>query len=69
VRNRAAAAKLAPKVEGGMQVVYPPIAGSENFSPQSDAGVAPTWGEPQWEDDIYDGGSDSGQAVRNGVWQ
>jgi tetratricopeptide (TPR) repeat protein len=69
VRNRAAAAKLAPKVEGGMQVVYPPIAGSENFSPQSDAGVAPTWGEPQWEDDIYDGGSDSAQAVRNGVWQ
>jgi hypothetical protein len=69
VRTRAAAAKLASKVEGGMQVVYPPIAGSENFSPQSDAGVAPTWGEPQWEDDIYDGGSDSAQAVRNGVWQ
>jgi hypothetical protein len=69
VRSRAAASKLASRVEGGMQVVYPPIAGSENFSPQCDAGVAPTWGEPQWEDDIYDGGSDSAQAVRNGVWQ
>jgi tetratricopeptide (TPR) repeat protein len=47
VRNSAAAAKLASRVEGGMQVVYPPIAGSENFSPQSDAGVAPTWDEAE----------------------
>jgi tetratricopeptide (TPR) repeat protein len=47
VRNRAAAARLASKVEGGMQVVYPPIAGSENFSPQCDAGVAPTWDEAE----------------------